>query len=127
REDLDSYDQHLMTAVVDRAERLGKSLRPLLVPTNNALHAVLRLAKDLPAQEVLLGASNKYTAEEQLDQISFYWIHLHDGQPRPLTVHIVSQDRDLTFDLSGGSRIPRAAEANARYIADLRAGGHRRA
>jgi len=122
-DELDAYDQHLMTAVVNHAEKLGKSVRPLLVPTNNALHAVLKLAKELPAQEVLLGASNKYTAEEQLDQIAFYWINLHDSVPQGLTVHIVSQDRDVTFDLDGGSRIPKVAERHAKTVADLRAAG----
>jgi amino acid transporter/nucleotide-binding universal stress UspA family protein len=123
RDELDTYDQHLMTAVVNHAELLGKSVRPLLVPTNNALHAVLKLAKELPAQEVLLGASNKYTAEEQLDQIAFYWINLHEGAPQGLTVHIVSQDRDVTFDLDGGNRIPKVAERQAKTVDDLRAAG----
>src|SRR5262249_41659382 len=67
--DLDTYDRQLMTAVVDRAEKLGKRVLPLIVPTNNPLSAVLMTAKDIGAQEVMLGASNKYTAEEQLDQI----------------------------------------------------------
>jgi amino acid transporter/nucleotide-binding universal stress UspA family protein len=120
---LDTYDKQLLTAVVNHAERLGKSVTPLVVPTNNALHAVLTTVKDLPAQEVLLGASNIYTAEEQLDQIAFYWISLHHGAPRGLTVHIVSQDRNLTFDLEGGNRIPKAAERQARTVADLRAAG----
>jgi amino acid transporter/nucleotide-binding universal stress UspA family protein len=122
-EALDAYDQHLMTAVVNHAEKLGKSVRPLLVPTNNALHAVLKLAKELPAQEVLLGASNKYTAEEQLDQIAFYWINLSEGTPQGLTVHIVSKDRDVTFDLDGGNRIPKVAEREARSVDDLRQAG----
>jgi amino acid transporter len=120
---LDTYDQQLLTAVVNHAESLGKSVTPVLVPTNNALHAVLNTAKDLPCQELFVGASNKYTAEEQLDQIAFYWIHLHGGAPRPLTVHVVSRDRDLTFDLDGGNRIPRAAERQARSVAELREAG----
>jgi len=120
---LDAYDQHLLTAVVNHAERLGKSVRPLLIPTNNPLHAVLNTAKNLPAQEVVIGASNKYTAEEQLDQIALYWINLHGGEPRGLTIHIVSADRDLTFDLHGGNRIPKAAERQAKTVADLREAG----
>jgi nucleotide-binding universal stress UspA family protein len=120
---LDTYDQQLLTAVVNHAERLGKSVRPLLVPTNNALHAVLTTAKDLPAQEVFVGASNKFTAEEQLDQIAFYWISLHEGMPQGLTVHVVSQDRDVTLDLDGGNRIPKIAERQARTVAELRAAG----
>jgi amino acid transporter len=120
---LDAHDQHLLTAVVNHAERLGKTVRPLLVPTNNALHAVLKTAKDLPAQEVLLGASNKYTVEEQLDQVALYWISLHGGAPPGLTVHIVSADRSVSFDLEGGNRIPKAAERQARSVADLREAG----
>jgi amino acid transporter len=121
--DLDTYDRQLMTAVVDRAERLGKRVIPLIVPTNSPLNAVLLTAKDIGAQEVMLGASNKYTAEEQLDQIALYWITLNQGQPQGLTVHIVSADRDVSFDLEGGNRIPKAAERQARSVADLRAAG----
>jgi amino acid transporter/nucleotide-binding universal stress UspA family protein len=120
---LDIYDQQLLTAVVNHAEKLGKTVTPLLVPTNNSLHAVLNTAKDLPCQEILLGASNKYTAEEQLDQIAFYWINLHGGRAQGLTVHVVSQDRDVTLDLDGGNRIPKAAERQARTVAELRDSG----
>src|SRR4029078_6410736 len=120
---LDYYDQQLLTAVVNHAEKLGKTVTPLLVPTNNPLHAVIKTTKDLPCQEILLGASNKYTAEEQLDQIAFYWIHLHGGTPQGLTVHIVSQDRIGSFDLDGGNRIPKAAERRARSVAELRQAG----
>ncbi len=112
-----------MTAVVDRAEKLGKRVIPLIVPTNNPLNAVLLTAKDIGAQEVMLGASNKFTAEEQLDQIALYWINLNDGQSLGLTVHIVSADRDVSFDLEGGNRIPHVAERQARSAAELRAAG----
>jgi hypothetical protein len=71
----------------------------------------------------VLGASNKYSAEEQLDQISLYWINLNGGHPVGLTVHIVSCDRDLTFDINEGSRIPKAAERHAKTVEDLRAAG----
>jgi amino acid transporter len=121
--DLDSYDQHLLTAVVDRAERAGKRAAPVIVPTNNPLHAVLKTAKDLQANEVVMGASNKYTAEEQLDQIAFYWFSLHDGPTAPLTVRVISRDRDVHLDLAGGNRIPKISERKARSVAELRAAG----
>ncbi len=71
----------------------------------------------------MLGASNKFTAEEQLDQLALYWISLNGGEPRGLTVHIISADRDVTFDLDGGNRIPKAAERLARSVDELRAAG----
>jgi amino acid transporter/nucleotide-binding universal stress UspA family protein len=120
---LDAYDQQLMTAVVDRAEKAGKEVKPLIVPTNNPLHAVLNTAKDLQANELILGGSNKYTADEQMEQIAFYWISLHGGNPAPLTVRILSRERDLYLDLAGGSRIPKISERQARSVAELRAAG----
>ncbi len=41
---LDTYDQELMTAVVQRAEQSGKVVHPLIVPTNNPLYAIMRTA-----------------------------------------------------------------------------------
>src|SRR5207253_9013172 len=121
--DIDTYDQQLMTAVVQRAERAGKQVKPLIVPTNNPLHAVLRTAKDLQAHELIMGASNKFSVDEQLEEIAFYWIHLHDGQTAPLTVRILSRDRDMYLDLGGGNRIPKISELKARSVAELRAAG----
>jgi amino acid transporter/nucleotide-binding universal stress UspA family protein len=122
-EDLDSYDQRLMTAVVDRAEKAGKEVRPLILPTNNPLFAIIRTAKELQAQELVMGASNKYSADEQLEQIAFYWISMHEGEQGPLTVRILSRDRDVHMDLAGGSRIPKISERKARSVAELRAAG----
>ena len=45
--DLDHYDRELMTAVVNRAEKAGKQVQPLIVPTNNPLFAVVNTAKDI--------------------------------------------------------------------------------
>jgi nucleotide-binding universal stress UspA family protein len=120
---LDTYDQQLMTAVVERAEKAGKQVKPLIVPTNNPLHAVLQTAKDLQAHELVMGASNKYTADEQLEQIAFYWISLHHGNPAPLTVRILTRERDMYLDLGGGNRIPKISERKARTVAELRAAG----
>jgi amino acid transporter/nucleotide-binding universal stress UspA family protein len=121
--ELDRYDQRLMTAVVDRAELAGKGVIPLIMPTNNPLYAVLRTAKDLEANELVIGASNKFSAEEQLDNIALYWVSLHGGKSTPLTVRILSENRDVSFDFEGGSRIPKLSDRLARSVAEVRAAG----
>ncbi len=121
--DLDAYDQQLMTAVVQKAEHAGKEVKPLIVPTNNPLHAVLSTAQKLQVHELVMGASNKYTADEQLEQVAFYWISMHGGQPAPLTVRILGAGRDLALDLGGGNRIPKISERRAKSVAELRAAG----
>ncbi len=121
--ELDTYDERLMTAVVERAEKSGKAVVPLIVPTNNPLFAVIRTAHDLNVQELIVGVSNKNTADEQLDQIALYWFSVCEGQPRPLTVRIISRDREVHLDLAGGNRIPKISERQARSVAELRAAG----
>ncbi len=122
RTDLDQYDQQLMTAVVSRAEKAGKKVKPLIVPTNNPLHAILRLARELKAQEVILGASNKYAADEHMEQIALYWMNV-SAENAPLTVRLLSRDRDMYLDLNGGNRIPKISERQARTVDELRAAG----
>ena len=121
--DLDTYDQRLMTAVVTRAEKSGKEVVPLIVPTNNPLFALINTAKTLEVQELIVGVSNKNTADEQLDQIALYWFNVCEGQPRPITVRIISRDREVHLDLAGGNRIPKISERKARSVAELRAAG----
>jgi amino acid transporter len=120
---LDTYDQELMTAVVQKAEMAGKPVHPLLLPTNNAIYAILRMARDLHVQELVVGASNKYTADEQIDLMVLYWVNLNGGNTAPLTVRILGKDRDLYFDIGGGNRIPKHAERRARSVGDLRKAG----
>ncbi|HEX5271470.1 MAG TPA: amino acid permease [Gemmataceae bacterium] len=120
---LDVYERELLTEVVRKAEQTGKEVKALVVPTNNPLHAVLRIARDIQAHEVIVGPSNRYTADEQISQIAFYWISLHHGEPAPLTVHIAGRERDLALDLGGGNRVPKISERRARSVGELRAAG----
>ena len=121
--ELDDYARNLMSAVVDRAEKAGKHVQPMIVRTNNPLFAVINAARDLGAQELIMGASNVYSADEQIEQIAFYWFNLHDGTPQPLTIRILGPNRDLYFDLAGGNRIPKLGERRARSVAELRGAG----
>jgi amino acid transporter len=122
-DELDPYEQQLMTAVVDRAEKAGKHVMPLIVPTNNPLNAVLQTARDLKAQEVVMGASNKYATDMQLEEVQFNWLVVNGGQAPPLSVRILGRDRDVYLDMGGGYRIPKISERQARNVAELRAAG----
>jgi nucleotide-binding universal stress UspA family protein len=120
--DFDHYDQELMTAVVTCAEKIGKQVRPLIIPTNNPLFAVVNTARAIGAQELIMGASNKYTADEQLEQIAFYWMNVDGGQV-PLTARLLSRQRDVYLDIAGGNRIPKISERQARSVEELRSAG----
>jgi nucleotide-binding universal stress UspA family protein len=87
------------------------------------LHTIMQVVRDLQAQELVLGGSNKFLADEQMEQIAFFWITVNGGETKPLTVRILSRDRDVYFDLGGGNRIPKISERQARSVKELRAGG----
>ena len=62
-------DRHLLTAVVSLAEHAGKPVRPVIVPTNEPFYALAQTAKTIGAQELIMGPSNKYRPEDQLDAV----------------------------------------------------------
>ncbi len=118
---MNAHERQLLTAVVERAERAGKEVRPLLVPTNNPLHAILTAAKDLRADEVFLGASRDlhvadvmlgmsaaYRPRGQRRRIEDAWGRLYAGRPAPLTVWIVGPGREVRLDLAAATRAPEA-------------------
>jgi len=118
------HDRELLTAVVKLAESAGKPVKPLIVPTNEPIYALTRTAKIIGAQELILGLSNKYDPTDQLDQVALYWLNLCDAKPEPLTIRVMSKDRDVQLEIAGGSRIPRAGalgDGSARLLGELRA------
>jgi hypothetical protein len=104
--ELDRFDRELMTAVIELAEKVGKQITPLVVPTNNALYAVMHTVKLLGAQELVVGASNKFTADEQLDQMAFYWTSVNSETQVSLTIRVLGRNWDMHYDIAGGNRIP---------------------
>ena len=60
-------DRQLLTAVVNLAEHAGKPVKPLIVPTNEPFYALAQTAKTIGAQELIMGPSNKFRPEDQLD------------------------------------------------------------
>ncbi|GAC1475068.1 MAG: hypothetical protein NVSMB9_26730 [Isosphaeraceae bacterium] len=117
-------ERALLTAVVNLAEHAGKPVKPLIVPTNEPMYALTRTAFTIGAQEMIMGQSNKFDPSDQLDQVALYWLNMSKAEPLPLTVRVLSKDRDARLDIAGGSQIPKAIEGGlvtARTLAELRA------
>ena len=74
-------DRQLLTAVVNLAEHAGKPVKPLIVPTNEPFFALTQTAKTIGAQELIMGASNKFDPDDQLDQVALYWLNVCRPSP----------------------------------------------
>jgi amino acid transporter len=70
---IDEGDRDLLTKIVTVAEQVGKEVHPVVLPTNNPLFAIATAARDLKANEVVLGVSEKMHAETQLEQFALAW------------------------------------------------------
>ncbi len=123
-----TQDRQLLTAVVNLAEHVGKPVKPVIVPTNEPFFALTTTAKTVGAQELIMGPSNKYRPEDQLDQVALYWLNVCGLKPEPLTIRVLGKDRDARLDIAGGSQIPRAGGAiaaeTAKILGELRRSWH---
>lgn len=112
--DLDFYDRELMTAVLEHAEKAGKEVHPVIVPTNRPLDAILRTARSLNVQELVLGTTHDLHArgavlgtfrrrapEPQMHRIAAAWRALHNGQPTGLTVYLAAPGGSLQREIGG--------------------------
>jgi len=91
--------QGIFTAVVDLAERLGKSVVPLVLSSNDAFFAIARTAQELGATEVVLGRSGKLSAELQAETFALRWGAVEPNPDRRMVVRVASEREDLRYEL----------------------------
>jgi hypothetical protein len=92
-------EAELFSEVIKLAEREGKTVLPIVVPTNNALYAVAQTAAQLGVNEVFLGTSERYPADYLLEQFAIYWgMAQADGNHR-VTVRTLDAKREVREDL----------------------------
>ncbi len=76
------YEQELFTSVVAVAEKEGKHVSLLVVPTNDVFEAIVATAQRLHSSIVVCGLSNKLTADEQGKLTGDAWERLPEPRPR---------------------------------------------
>ena len=76
------YEQELFTAVVTVAEKEGRHVSLLVVPTNDVFESIVATAQRLYSSVVVCGLSNKLTADEQGKLTGDAWERLPEPRPR---------------------------------------------
>ena len=116
-------DANLMTAVVNRAELVGKPLKPAIILTDEPQTAVVRAAQSLRVQELIFGHSGTEAARLQLDRLVDRYRQIGGGRPSPLTVRVIGTNLDERREIDGGSRIPCAAADDGETARSLAGSG----
>ena len=76
------YEQELFSAVVSVAEKEGKHVSLLVVPTNDIFESIVATAQRLHSSVIVCGKSNKLTADEQGKLTGDAWERLPEPRPR---------------------------------------------
>jgi amino acid transporter len=92
-------EQAIFTAVVDLAEKHGKTVVPLVLSSNDLFFAVARTAQELRAREVVFGRSGKLAADVQAETFAIRWGAVEPDGGRAMAVRIVTDREDFRFAL----------------------------
>jgi len=113
-----SYEQLLFSQVVALAEKAGKHVDLLVVPSSNVYQAIAQTAANLQSTEIILGRSAVMTPEEQALRLGQAWEQAHD-KPK-LTVRCrILQHNGKIYEVILGAHAPSLNEEDIERIHSL--------
>ncbi len=104
----DHYEQELFSRVVAVAEKEGKHVALLVVPSTNVFDSIMVTAQRLESARVICGLSNKLTSDEQAKLTGDAWERLPEPKPR-IQMEVASPD-GRTREYTLGPHTPRLRE-----------------
>jgi amino acid transporter len=99
RQTIDLPEEEVFSEVIKMAEKQGKTILPIVVPTNNAAYAIAHTAVQIGAEEVFLGSSERYPAEYQMQQFALYWGMVEADENHHVVVRTVGPTGEIKFEL----------------------------
>ncbi len=112
-----SDERELFTAVVNQAEKEGKTVELLVVPALDPFTAVVETASNLKVSRLVTGVSVRMSSEELARRIGLAWEKL--AEPRhPFSLEIITPDRPSTF-VNLGPHPPRLWPEDVDKLHDL--------
>ncbi len=79
-------EQLLFTRAMDIAEKLGKKITPLVVPSSDAFRATVMTAVRLECLTIVAGVSTKMSANQQARRVGDVWEHIQDERKRKFRI-----------------------------------------
>ena len=99
RQSIDLPEEEVFSEVIKVAEKQGKTILPIVVPTNNAAYAIAHTTVQLGAEEVFMGSSERYPAEYQMQQFALYWGMVEADENHHVAVRTVGPNGEIRFEL----------------------------
>ncbi len=109
------YEQLLFTRVVAVAERHGKSVKLLVVPSTNVFDAVAQTAVRLRASEIVVGESAKMAAADQAHYLGEAWERTPGARDVGTTLVVLGASRQV-WRFTLGAHAPELTAADIERI-----------
>jgi amino acid transporter len=113
-----SYEQLLFSRVVALAEKAGKRVHLLVVPSSNVFEAIAHTAAQLDSAEIVAGLSSVMTAGEQARLMGEAWEQLAKKPSRPATFRVIHPDGSIE-DFHLGAHAPKLEKSEVDLIHEL--------
>ena len=113
-----NYEQLLFSKVIALAEKAGKHVDLLVVPSSNVFAAIAHTAAQLDCSEIIAGRSSVMPPAEQAKRLGEAWEALPHKPKHQVTFRIVEADGN-TIDFYLGAHAPRLADDDIAAIHKL--------
>ena len=113
-----SYEQLLFSRVVGLAEKAGKKVHLLVVPSSDVFQAIVHTALQLDSSTIIAGRSSVMEPVEQAKRLGEAWERLPQ-KPRHQIMFTVVDPDGTVFQYSLGAHAPRLTDKEINQIHDL--------
>jgi amino acid transporter len=113
-----NYEQLLFSKVIALAEKAGKHVDLLVVPSSNVFEAIAHTAAQLDCSEIIAGRSSVMSPEEQANRLGEAWEALPHKPNHQVCFRVVEAD-GTTHDFYLGAHAPHLADDDITAIHKL--------
>jgi amino acid transporter len=113
-----NYEQLLFSRVIALAEKAGKHVDLLVVPSSNVFEAIAHTAAQLDSSEIIAGRSSVLSSEEQAKRLGEAWESLSHKPRHEVCFRVVEAD-GTTSDFYLGAHAPSLADEDIDIIHKL--------
>jgi amino acid transporter len=93
------HEEKLFSKVVKVCEDHGRAVTPLVAVSNDQIYAIARMAYLLDVEEVVMGVSERFHPDTQLENFAMHWGSLGDSDERHIKVRVLSDTRDIRAEI----------------------------
>ena len=113
----EDYERQMFTKVVELAEKQGKHVALMVVPSANVFDAILQTASRLESSKIVCGLSNRLTLDEQGKLTGDAWERL--PEPRPNVVLEICSPDHAVEEYFLGPHTPRLRDQDLKLLHDI--------